>query len=157
MSEQINETTGEIVIANERNIGGEIVNINSGQAAFYSSIKGDDMDAKLAVASAMSNAEPLSENLNKALNIENVIIQEVELNNENTGKIESAPRITLVDASGKAYSATSVGIFSSVKQLLAVVGEPETWSKPVAMFAVEQKASKPGQKFMTLKYGTPSK
>lgn len=157
IAENVNTSTGEIVEAQQNNVGQEIVDINHGDAAFYSSIKGDDMDARISVLEAMSNATPLADSLNKALSVANIIIQEVSLTDEVTGKTNTAPRITLIDADGTAYSATSIGIFSSVKQLLAVAGEPENWSKPVAMYAVEAKGSKPGHKYMTLKYGKPSK
>lgn len=155
----VNTATGEIVSASEfsqRDIAGEIVSINQGSAAFYSSIKGDDMDSKLAVASALSNAESLSDNLNKHLAVKDLIVQHVELVNEQTGKLESAPRITIITADGAAYSATSIGVFSAVKQLLGVVGEPETWTKPIDMFAVSEKGNN-GYKYTTLKYGKPAK
>lgn len=155
MSENVNITTGEIVVASDRNIGTEISSIGTENAGFYTSIKGTDMDARLEVATAMSNAVSLSEHLKKPLNIVNIIIQEVALTNEETGKTDLAPRTTLIDADGTAYSATSMGIFSSVKQLLAVVGEPEHWSKPVALWATEE-GVKP-KRYMTLKFGTPSK
>lgn len=154
----VNTATGEIVPAAEfsqRDIAGEIVSINQGSAAFYSSIKGDDMDSKLAVASALSNAESLSDNLNQHLAVKDIIVQHVELVNEK-GQLESAPRITIITADGKAYSATSIGVFSAVKQLLGVVGEPETWTKPIDMFAVSEKGNN-GYKYTTLKYGKPAK
>lgn len=158
MSENLNSLTGEIVSIDQtaRNIGDEIVAIAHNNAAFYSSLKGDDPVTKLAVLAAMSNAVPLADNLNKPLNVVNVLVQEVSLTNENTGQTELAPRITLIDADGTAYSATSIGVFSSIKQLLAVgeslLNKPEA---PIAMFALE--AGVKPKRYMTLNYGKPSK
>lgn len=159
-NEVVNEATGEIVPAGEfsqRNIGQDIVSINNGTAAFYSSLTGDDFDTKMAVVSALSNAEPLSEHLKEPLKLVNVIIQEVELENEQTKRMESAPRCTLILEDGTALAATSIGIFSSLKQLLGAAGEPSTWERPVECYAVEEKARKGMGKYMTIKYGTPSK
>lgn len=156
MTEQINTHTGEIVVAdqNASTVGNEIVAIAQGNEAFYSSIKGNDPATKIAVLTAMSNAVSLADNLGKPLNIVNVLVQEVSLKNEDTGKVELAPRTTLIDADGTAYSATSIGIFSSMKQLLKIgedlLNKPEA---PIAMFAIEQ-GVKPKQ-YMTIQYGTP--
>lgn len=106
---------------------------------------------------AISNAEPLSDHLKEPLKLVNVIIQEVELENEQTHVMESAPRCTLLLEDGTALAATSIGIFSSLKQLLGAAGEPSTWDRPVECYAVEEKARKGPGKYMTIKYGTPSK
>lgn len=136
-------------------VGREIVAITKGEAAFYSSIQGTDMNAKVQTLEAMSNAENLADNLGVTIELRNVIIQEVTLVNKETGKIDDAPRITLIAEDGKSYVATSVGVFSSIKQLLGVAGEPQTWGQAITVHFVEQ-GVKP-RKYMTMRYGAAKK
>lgn len=136
-------------------VGREIVALTKGEAAFYSSIQGTDMNAKVQTLEAMSNAENLSEHLNETLELRNVIIQEVTLTNKETGKIDDAPRITLITEDGKSFVATSVGVFSSIKQLIGVAGEPQTWGQPITVHFVEQ-GVKP-RRYMTMRYGQAPK
>ena len=51
--------------------------------------------------------------------------------NEETGEVSVAPRVVLIDDKGKAYQSVSVGIYSSLKNIMFVYGDPSTWEKPV--------------------------
>ena len=64
-------------------------------------------------------------------------------------------RVTLIDADGTAYVATSQGIFNSVRQLMSTVGHPATWARPIEVYAVEEKGRN-NFRYLTLKYGKPS-
>lgn len=136
-------------------VGNEIVALTKGEAAFYSSIKGDDLNAKVQTLEAMSNAENLADHLSETIKLANIIIQEVTLVNKETGKVDDAPRITLIDEDGKSFVATSVGVFSSVKQLIGVAGEPGTWGQTIDVHFVEQ-GQKP-RRYMTMRYGAAPK
>lgn len=151
---------GELVTADSdfqgRSVATDIANINNGEAAFYSSIKGDDQAAKLEILSGMNNAVQLDDNLDKAFMLKDVIMQGVELVNEETGQLNEAARITLIADDGTAYAATSVGVFTSVKQIIGVLGEPHTWEGPIEVYGTKVQGRN-GFKFNTLKFGKPSK
>lgn len=133
-------------------IGQEIVGItgNAGNA-FYSSLRGADFDTKLQVAEAQSNAEPLADHLGETITVKNIIIQEVTLTNKETGEVNQAPRATILADDGASYSATSLGVFSSLRQLIQTVGEPSTWERPIPVHFVEQ-GVKPNR-YMTMRFG----
>lgn len=154
MSENLN-TTGELVAVefSGHSVGAEISNITTGDTSFYSSIKGNDMDTNLAVLEAMSNAVSLRDHLKEPINLVNILIQEVQLTDDKTGEIQLAPRTTLIAEDGTAYSATSVGIFQSMRQLLKLAGEPSTWPKPYPIYAVEEGVAP--RRYTTIKYGVP--
>lgn len=159
MTEQTTTSTEIVNIedAAAPGIGQEIVGITGDAGnAFYSSLRGADFETKLQVAEAQSNAEPLSDHLGETINIKNIIIQEVTLNkvDENTGEVTGttqAPRATIIDDAGNSYSATSVGIFSSLRQLIQTVGEPETWEKAIPVHFVQ--AGVAPRKYMTMRFG----
>lgn len=159
MSEQTTTNTelATIVDMSAPGIGKEIAGIADGSGnAFYSSLAGADFETALKVAEAESNAVSLSDHLNETINLENVIIQEVTLNDvdEKTGEIKGttqAPRVTLIDADGTSYSATSVGVFSSVRQALQRLGEPANWPNPIPVHFIQ--AGVAPRKYMTMRYG----
>ena len=62
--------------------------------------------------------------------------------NEETGEISRVPRVVLIDVDGKAYQATSVGMFNVIKNAYAVFGQAP-WTPPLKMH-IKQKAVKNG-------------
>ena len=108
-------------------IEGAIAAFNNGSLAVYSSIKGTDFAAKLKVAAAVTSSEPVAEHLGKTINMVNVVIHPVELVNEETGELQTNARTVIIDDKGKAYHAISGVIFTRLRDLLAMLGEPATW------------------------------
>jgi hypothetical protein len=47
--------------------------------------------------------------------------------------MNDAPRVILFDADGKAHQCVSVGIFNSVKKIIGLFGEPQTWEGPLSV------------------------
>lgn len=60
--------------------------------------------------------------INKKIKVANVLIEIREIFNEESGEIETVPRVVLIDDDGKAYQAVSIGIFNAVKNAYQVFG-----------------------------------
>ena len=75
------------------------------------------------IFSALNNPEfRLANYINKKIAVTDVLIEIRELVNEESGEIETAPRVVLIDEDGKAYQAVSKGIFNAVKNAYQVFG-----------------------------------
>ena len=122
----------------------EIVNASESRSAvdMYSSIQGADLETRKTIFNAVNSAEPIADHLGTVLNIRDIIIQNVELENEQTGKIENAPRVILIDDSGAAFAGTSQGMLSAITTLFQIIGEPHTWGESIPMAVVEKKAKR---------------
>lgn len=104
----------------------DIEQMKQGTTNVVSTFKGGDRATKLEILKAMTNAGSLEELIDegKELNLANWVIKPVSLVNDETGEIREVPRIILVDDQGKSYVATSVGIFSALKDIAAILGMP---------------------------------
>lgn len=119
--------------------------IAEGVGASYCSIEADRNDrAKAAkVYNALNNPEfRVSDFINKDIAVSDVLIEVSEIMNEDTGAIDTVPRVVLIDDAGKAYQSVSVGMFNCVKNAIKVFGEP-TW-EPALVFTIKQKPTKNG-------------
>ena len=86
-------------------------------------------DAK--IFAALNNPEfRLANFINKTLKIQNVLVEIREIMNDETGEIETAPRVVLISEDGKAYQAVSKGIFTAVKNAYEVFGQAP-WDPPL--------------------------
>lgn len=121
-------------------LGAELSNLASGRVAGYSSNKATDFGSRVGIVNAMTNAVPVADNLDKTINLKDVVIQSVTLVNERTGEYQEVPRITLIDANGTAYSATSDVIYKDLKNFFAILGEPNAWPAPLPVKVTKEKA-----------------
>jgi hypothetical protein len=128
-----------------------IAGLNNPQQGFYSSIKSDDFNTRLQIAAAMTTSEKIDNNLGKEINLANFIVQPVELQNRLTGEVNTAPRIVLIDADGAAFHATSIGLLSSLRNIISVLGEPSEWPAPVKIKIVKE-MGRNGYSFFTMKF-----
>ena len=79
-------------------------------------------DAK--IFAALNNPEfRIANYINKRIKVSNVLVEIRELLNEESGEIETAPRVVLIADDGKAYQAVSKGIFNAVKNAYQVFGQ----------------------------------
>lgn len=117
----------------------EIRNLATGNVAFYSTLVGDDFATKVATVEAMTNSIPIKENLNKTVNVANIIVQSVSMVDTNSGEMQDQARIILLDADGTAYHAISGGLWRSVQNILGIVGHPSTWPAPLPIHIVSVK------------------
>jgi len=74
--------------------------------------------------------------INKTILVKDVFIEKVTLVNKETGELEDANRIVLIDKDGKGYQATAKGVFSALKKLVQVYGAP-TWDVPLPIIPIE--------------------
>lgn len=89
-----------------------------------------------------SSDEKISDYINKDITIANIVFSTVEVTSVNaedidpeTGEVKmiERPKTVIIDDKGKTYSSVASGIFSSMKNLLAVFGLPDTWGKPMTV------------------------
>lgn len=130
-------------------VAAAIAGLNDSSAAFYTTIKGTDFDARKLIAAAQTKSKPLADSLNQEIALTNFIVQSVSLQDENTGEIQEVPRVTLISADGEAFHATSTGLLSALRNIIATLGEPHTWPEALPVKVVEQRGRK-GFRFMTI-------
>lgn len=97
----------------------------------FCSVQGGDRKAKALVYNAMNNpTHRIGDCINKKLKIKDVLAELIELESEETGEMQTVPRVVLIDDKGESYQAVSTGIFNAVKKAIAVFGAP-TWDEPL--------------------------
>lgn len=119
-------------------------------AESYCSIKGDTREALVAMYNAINSPDhKLSDFVGKKLNIKDISVERVENMNDETGDMVANARVVLIDENGESYTCVSSGIYSAIKKLVAVFGEP-TW-EPALPVEIQNLSTKKGRKTMTLK------
>lgn len=115
----------------------------------YCSLVATTEDEKLTLYNAMNNPDKrLADMINEKISVKDVFVEVVKCENRETGEKQSCPRIVLIDSNGIGYQCVSIGIFSALKKLFSVFGEPGTWENPVTV-KVKQ-ISKGERKMLTL-------
>ena len=69
--------------------------------------------------------------INEIIELKDIYVETVELTKEETGETTFAPRTILIDKNGKSFECVSIGIFSALKKLFQIFGEPCIWEKPI--------------------------
>lgn len=119
-------------------------------AESYCSINGDSREEKVAMYNAINSPDhKLSDFVGKTLNIKDISIERVDNPSDETGEMVPNARVVLIDENGESYTCVSSGIYSAIKKLVAVFGEP-TW-EPALPVEVQNLSTKKGRKTMTLK------
>lgn len=114
-----------------------------GNEEFYCSFNATTPEERAQLFEIMNNpAERLADNINKTIYVKDVYCEIVDCVNEETGEVTKAPRVVLIDKDNVGYQAVSTGIFSAVKKLFMIYGQP-TWEKPIP---IEIKQIKKGKK-----------
>lgn len=143
-----NEVVEEAASKGTTDVVKAIQGLNNPDSAFYSSLKGADFASKKIIAAALTSSTPVDDMLGQVIQLANYVVAPVELTNAETGEVNTAPRVILIDADNKAYHATSVGLLTFLRNLNSVLGEPDAWDEPIAVKIVEQKGNN-GFKFFT--------
>ena len=105
--------------------------------AQYCSYVANTEEEKKKLFKALNNPDKrLADCVNMELEIKDVIAEIVETHNEETGEIQKAPRVVLIDKEGTSYQCVSSGIFNAVKKLMLVFGQP-TWKKPIKVKVIQ--------------------
>lgn len=149
MSETAIVATADLDAVSGAALSNEIANLSKGQVNVWSTITGTDFNSRVEVINAMGNAAPLAENLNKTINLKDVVVQQIEMADERSGELRPQPRITLIDADGTSYHVISGVVFKDLKNFFGILGMPATWPSPLPVAAETGKAST--GKFITLK------
>lgn len=131
----------------------DIQGLASGNLDMYSSFTGNDFDTQVKMFEAVSNSEPISDNLGKVIQLKDVVVQRVEMSDEDTGEVSEGARVILIDADGSPYHAISQGLLTSLKNLFLMAGEPKTWPAPVPVKVV-QKQGKGKNRYFTIQVAT---
>ena len=123
-----------------------IESFTGGVGRLFTTIKGEDFSAKLALNNAIADAEPIDKHLDKWINLKDIVIQDVEFTDEDesTGEVTTTAGImvVLVDDQGKAYRAFSNGVFRDLQRFLNILGDPNTWPDPVSVKVVQTVSGK---------------
>lgn len=99
-----------------------------GSQAFCSMRTGTAKE-KAALYNATSNpTHKVGDYINKTIRVKDIYVEAIELEDDETHTVVTAPRIVLVDTDGDSYQAVSKGIFNSLVRLIHTFGEP-TWEE----------------------------
>lgn len=96
--------------------------------AFYCSFKPSTDAGKVELYNAMNNADvQLADHIGQLINMRDLIIEPVEIVKEETGEVEIAPRVIIIDTDGNSYTCVSKGIYNALRRICSVFGMP-TWA-----------------------------
>jgi len=124
-----NEAKQEVMVmdATERNLMQQ-----EDMGSFYS-LQATTRKEKVALYNAISNPqERLGDHINEKIMVKDLLIEIIELVNDSTGELQRVPRMVILDDKGVSYVAVSIGIFSALKRIIKLFGEP-TWEEPVEL------------------------
>ena len=116
------------------------VNTQIAETGIFSTVDAKTMEGKISVYRALNDATPLRDVVGEILSIKDIIVQRVEVETDE-GDVVEQPRTFLITSDGAAYSATSNGVFSAVKNILGIFGHPSMWESPLKVIA-EEKATR---------------
>lgn len=115
----------------------------------YCSMVADTPEEKATLFNAMNNPdERIADHINETIAVKDLYCEVVQCVNQETGEVSTCPRIVLIDDKGKSYASVSLGIYSAMKKLMAIYGQP-TWDKPIKVKVMQ--ISKGTRKMLSLK------
>lgn len=115
----------------------------------YSSFVAETQEQKTALYNALMNPdERIGDHINTTIELKEVLIESIELTDDETGEVITAPRTVVIDSKGKSYEAVSIGVFSALKRIVNIFGEPSTWEKPIKVKVIQKTIKK--NKMLTL-------
>lgn len=141
-----NTTTTDVVVSESATTsqGALLATMKGSASNIMSTISGTDFKSKAMTVAAVQNATPLEDHLGKQILLTNWVGQAVEFDSKDekeadgSAKRVQAVRSILIDADGKAYSATSTVIPGDLGLLIEAFGEPATWESPVPVKVVRK-------------------
>lgn len=125
-----------------------ILDLTTRQTQYCSVVAQTDEEKALLFNATNNTAYRLSDCINMVINVKDVFVEVVNCTNQETGEVTPCPRIVLINEKGEGYQCVSMGIFSALKKLFAIYGEPKDWSKPIKL-EVKQ-VTKGERKMLTL-------
>ena len=141
MENNNNNNTNEVIVSNTAPAKLDLLNAEGSRS--YISLKTETKEDKILLYNAMNNpTSSISDHINEKLFIENVILEEIQLTDNETGEITTAIRTVLIDPKDNSYQAVSKGVFNSIKQIISIFGEPITWVEPLEVEVKQVKVEK---------------
>ena len=125
-----------------------ILDLTTRQTQYCSVVAQTDEEKALLFNATNNTAHRLSDCINMVINVKDIFVEVVNCTNQETGEVTPCPRIVLINEKGEGYQCVSMGIFSALKKLFAIYGEPKDWSKPIKL-EVKQ-VTKGERKMLTL-------
>jgi hypothetical protein len=92
----------------------------------------------------------LEERINMDIKVCDFIIEPLLVTNDETGEKEAAPHVVLIDTEGNSYTATSIGVYNTIKQIIGLVGLPSTWENGYLTMKAIKKETRNGNNKVTL-------
>ena len=77
-----------------------------------------------------SPSERIADHINEVIELKDIFMQTINTTNRSTGEVQKSIRVVLIDVNGKGYQAVSNGVYSAVKTLCMIYGQP-TWEEPI--------------------------
>lgn len=151
----MSDETAIATIESDEGVKTAIRQMQRGDTSFYSSIVGDDFETRAAVLEAVMSSESLADNLGATIDLANVIVQQIEMPDTQTGELRPVPRVLLIDASGRAFHAISGPVFRDVQNIIGILGQPSSWPKPLSIRVVQEGAGT--RRYFTVKLGGTTK
>lgn len=108
-----------------------IVNLKSASTSYCSLNVNTQKEKEHLFNIISSPTDRIANIINEIIELKDLYVETVELTNEETGEINFAPRTILIDKNGKSFECVSIGIFSALKKLFQIFGEPCIWEKPI--------------------------
>ena len=113
--------------------GGLVVDLTTARNQ-YSSLVATTKEEKVKFFNATnSEALRLGDMINEVIEVRHIYCEEVECTNEQTGVVEICPRVVLITEEGTGYTCVSRGVFSSLKKLISIFGEPSQWEEAITI------------------------
>lgn len=130
----------------------DVRELQSQNLTAFCSVKAEDAASKALVFNAANNPQhKVNDFINKKIMVTDIYAETLELVNKETGELDKAPRIVLIDVNGEAYECVSVGMFSSLKKLIAIFGEP-TWEDALPIVVKQEKVTNGTMLTMSVQY-----
>lgn len=122
------ENTTELAVSVQN-----VTQMNAGM--MVTSFKADPKDRKTSakIFNAMNNPQnKVADCINQTIAVTDYLIEMTEIENQETGEVDTVPRVVLVDDKGEAYQAVSFGMYNVVRNTVAVCGDAP-WVPPVKL------------------------
>lgn len=115
-----------------------IMDLTAERKVQFCSMVPKNEDEEITLFNAMNNPEKrIGDCINLTIEVKHVFCEVVTCINRETGESNICPRTVLIDKGGVGYQAVSMGIYSALKKIISIKGNPASWKKPVKLQVVQ--------------------
>lgn len=131
------ERKNELMVDDGMNL---VADLTSADMSYCSMAPKNDAE-KRALFKAMNNPDGrIADCINMDIKVKDIYVEKVNCINKETGEVSLCPRIVLIDTDGKSYQCVSIGMYSAIKKLIRLYGQP-TWDKGITITIKQIKKS----------------